>query len=162
MIENWLKIINLKQKLPNVELDTTLIFQAMHREKASSNNSNQILIDLGAHVLKTVTTIHTFYGDPKASADDCSRTPSRKELVAAAESLSFGIASFAITDRKSTHKMEKMLTDFLTAIIGTCFFTAMRRAETQKYSYAIDATMQLLVVSLSLMAGRILCLTLNP
>ena len=150
MIGNWLKIITLKQKLPNVELDTTLLFQAMHREKASCNNSNQILINLGAHVLKTVTTIHTFYGDPKASADDCSRTPSRKELVAAAESLPFGIASFAITDRKSTHnmekhEMEKMLTDFLKAIIGTCFFTAMRRAKTQKYWHAIDTTMRLLV-----------------
>eukprot|EP01083_Nonionella_stella_P177469 623905_1 len=72
-IEHWLNIIELKQKLqtlsPDIDIDTTLLFQAMDRAP-SSNKSYQILNSVGAYILKFLTTLHKFSIQCTASAND--------------------------------------------------------------------------------------------
>ena len=74
MIEGWLNAISLKRDiirklaidLQNDILDTTLLFQALHRSKTSSNNSYQITNTLGAYCLKSLLTINKFSNNAKA------------------------------------------------------------------------------------------------
>eukprot|EP01084_Bolivina_argentea_P011912 22305_1 len=64
-IDHWLNIIHLKKKL-NLDVDIILLFQAMHRDRTSTNNSYQILNNLGSYIIKAMTTLYKFSTNPNA------------------------------------------------------------------------------------------------
>ena len=92
-IEKWFNIIDLQQKLCDVELfsinpeeqkfqykeakemlsnplciDLTLLYHACHRSEKSTNRSYQIYNTLGAHILKFISTLYAISTDPTSDA----------------------------------------------------------------------------------------------
>jgi len=156
MVERWLLILTLKDKLServDIELDSTLLFQALHRDHTSTNNSYQILNTLGAYTIKFATTLHKFYENPMAPSstimefvanrmeknDDSEHIPLHKVLLTAAAQCDVDIASFAILDafdckswspsrcvvapQRQPDRRTSAL--LMQSVIGVCFYSAM-------------------------------------
>ena len=171
MIEKWLNIITLKEKLHQNHLDTTLLFQAMFRDPNSTNKVYQILNNLGAYILKTCTTIHKFYGDPMAPAhvimDDVAYRTEKKGnngeirphqiLLTAAKTWDIDIVSFAVVESFTAktwnqQRSQRIISNpppqfaalLMQSVVGVYFYSSMIQKKIDLFPRAILQTLQFL------------------